>query len=53
VAAAETAARAREAALRALIDDIGPCTELAGQVDLQAIYAANLVSGVVDAAGDE
>lgn len=53
VAAAETAARAREAALRALIDDIGPCTEFAGQVDLQAIYAANLVSGVVDAAGDE
>ncbi|HPU81227.1 biotin-dependent carboxyltransferase family protein [Accumulibacter sp.] len=53
VTAAEAAARAREAALRALIDGIGPCTALAGLVDLQAIYTANLVSGVVDAAGDE
>jgi hypothetical protein len=48
VAAAELAARAREAALRALIADIGPLAE-AGGVDLRAIYVANLVSGVVDA----
>jgi hypothetical protein len=48
VAAAEQAARARAAELRALIADIVPLAE-AGALDLQAIYAANLVSGVVDA----
>ncbi len=48
VAVAELAARARAVALRALIADIGPLPE-AGRVDLQAIYEANLVSGVVDA----
>ncbi|KFB67447.1 biotin-dependent carboxyltransferase family protein [Candidatus Accumulibacter vicinus] len=48
VADAERAARARAAALHALIAGIGPLVE-AGRLDLQAIYAANLVSGVVDA----
>ncbi|MEF8717409.1 MAG: biotin-dependent carboxyltransferase family protein [Candidatus Accumulibacter necessarius] len=52
VVAAEQAARARAATLRALIADIGPLAE-AGTLDLQAIYAANLVSGVVDARGEE
>ena len=37
VAAAELAARVREAALRAMIADIGPLAEPGG-VDLQAIY---------------
>jgi hypothetical protein len=46
--------RGREqATLRALIADIGPLAEFAGRLDLQAIYAANLVSGVVDARGEE
>ncbi|MCP5249590.1 MAG: hypothetical protein H6942_13825, partial [Candidatus Accumulibacter sp.] len=48
VAAAELAARTREAALRALIAGIGPLAE-PGALDLKAIYDANLVSGVVDA----
>ena len=48
VAAGELAARAREAALRALIGGIGPLED-ARQVDAQALYAVNLVSGVVDA----
>ncbi|WP_291994268.1 biotin-dependent carboxyltransferase family protein [Candidatus Accumulibacter sp. ACC003] len=48
VAAAELAARAHEAALRALIAGIGPLAE-PGAIDLKAIYDANLVSGVVDA----
>jgi allophanate hydrolase len=48
VAVAEVAARVREAALGAMISSIGPLAE-AGALDLQAMYAANLVSGVVDA----
>ena len=48
VAAAEDAARARAAELRALIAGIGPLAD-AGDPDPQAIYAANLISGVVDA----
>ncbi len=48
VAVAERAARAREAALRALISAIGPLAE-ADTLDLRAIYAANLISGIVDA----
>ncbi|HRD90169.1 MAG TPA: biotin-dependent carboxyltransferase family protein, partial [Accumulibacter sp.] len=48
VAAAEQAARAREAELQALIAGIGPLAE-AGNGDPQAIYTANLISGVVDA----
>lgn len=48
VADAERAARTRAAALHALIAGIGPLVEV-GMLDLQAIYAANLVSGVVDA----
>ncbi|MBL8395902.1 MAG: biotin-dependent carboxyltransferase family protein [Candidatus Accumulibacter sp.] len=52
VAAAERAARVREAELQALIAAIGPLAE-SGELDLQAIYAVNLISGVVDAGGDE
>lgn len=52
VAIAERAARARELAVRAQIADIGPLAD-AGEPDLQAIYAANLVSGVVDAGAHE
>jgi biotin-dependent carboxylase-like uncharacterized protein len=48
VTVAEQAARRRQAVRRALIGDIVPLTE-SGGVDLQAIYAVNLVSGVVDA----
>lgn len=48
VAVAEQAARQREAAVQALLAAIAPLVERSG-VDLQAIYAANLVSGVVDA----
>ena len=48
VAAGELAARVREAALRALIAGIGPLED-ARQVDAQALYGVNLVSGVVDA----
>jgi len=48
VADAERAARTHAAALHALIAGIGPLVEV-GMPDLQAIYAANLVSGVVDA----
>jgi len=48
VAAAEQAARAREAELLALLAAIGPLAE-GGDVDQQAIYTANLISGVVDA----
>ncbi|MBL8408684.1 MAG: biotin-dependent carboxyltransferase family protein [Candidatus Accumulibacter sp.] len=48
VAAAELAARASAARLRALIADIVPLAAV-GVLDLQAMYAANLVSGVVDA----
>jgi biotin-dependent carboxylase-like uncharacterized protein len=48
VAAAEQAARAREAELQALIAGIAPLAE-AGNGDPQAIYTANLISGVVDA----
>jgi len=50
VAAAELAARAREAAVQALIAAIEVLPN-AGGVDLEAIYAANLISGVVDAQG--
>lgn len=48
VADAERAARARETGLRALIDGIVPLA-VPGTVNLEAIYGANLVSGVVDA----
>lgn len=48
VAGAESAARARETALRALIAGIVPL-RVPGTVNLEALYAANLVSGVVDA----
>jgi allophanate hydrolase len=48
VAAAELAARASEMALGVLIASIAPLAE-AGAPDLRAMYAANLVSGVVDA----
>lgn len=52
VAIAERAARAREAAVRAQIADIRPLAE-AGEPDLKAIYATNLVSGVIDACAVE
>ncbi|HCZ14738.1 MAG TPA: biotin-dependent carboxyltransferase family protein [Accumulibacter sp.] len=52
VPAAEFAARTREAALQALIAGIGALAE-PGALDLQAIYDANLVSGVVDAQADD
>ena len=52
VASAERAARARELSVRAQIADIGPLAD-AGDLDLQAIYAANLVSGVIDAGAVE
>jgi len=48
VADAERAARTHAAALHALIAGIGPLAE-EERLDLQAIYAANLVSGVVNA----
>ncbi|MCP5268875.1 MAG: biotin-dependent carboxyltransferase family protein [Zoogloeaceae bacterium] len=49
---AEQAARAREAAIRQQIASISTVFE-AGQIDLEAIYAANLVSGIVDAQAEE
>ena len=52
VPAAELAARASQAALHVLIAGIGPLAE-PGALDLQAIYDANLVSGVVDAQADD
>ena len=48
VAAAEEAARARETELQALIAGIGPLVE-PGERERQAVYTANLISGVVDA----
>ncbi|MEF8727459.1 MAG: biotin-dependent carboxyltransferase family protein [Accumulibacter sp.] len=48
VAAAEEAARARQAELQALLAGIGPLVE-PGEHDPQALYTANLISGAVDA----
>jgi len=48
VAEAETIAREREAALRRLLATIEPLA-MDGDIDLTAIYAANLVSGMIDA----
>lgn len=48
VAEAEAAARRREDELRALLATVQPLL-LDGDIDLQAIYAANLVSGMIDA----
>ncbi len=45
---AEAAARAAEAELRALLAAIRPMT-LDGDIDLDAIYSSNLVSGMIDA----
>ncbi len=50
VARAETLAREHEAGLRRLLASMAPLT-MDGDIDLAAIYAANLVSGVVDALG--
>ena len=52
VATAERAAMAREAAVRAQIADIQPLAET-GEIDSQAIYAVNLISGVIDACAVE
>ena len=49
--AAEGLARAAEAETRALLARLGPLLE--GGVDETALYAANLVSGVVHALSDE
>ena len=48
VAQAETLARAHEAALRRLLATI-EAVALDGDIDLAAIYANNLVSGIIDA----
>jgi allophanate hydrolase len=48
VAQAETLAREREAALRRLLATMAPLA-MDGDIDLAAIYAANLVSGMIDA----
>ena len=48
VAQAEALARQKEAALRRLLASIEPLT-MAGAIDLDAIYATNLVSGMIDA----
>lgn len=48
VAQAETLAREREADLRRLLATIAPLA-MDGDIDLTAIYAANLVSGMIDA----
>ncbi len=52
VAVAEAAARLRAAQLRALIGDIMALSK-AGEIDLPALYSANLVDGVVDACAGE
>ena len=46
VAQAESLARAREAELRALLARIEPLL-MDGDIDLDALYAANLVSGMI------
>ena len=48
VAQAEALARQKEAALRRLLASIEPLA-MAGAIDLDAIYATNLVSGMIDA----
>ena len=48
VAQAEALAREHEAALRRLLSAIEPLA-LDGDVDLHAMYNANLVSGMIDA----
>lgn len=48
VAEAEAAARSREVALRALIASMRPMLD-SGNLDLSALYSANLVSGMVGA----
>ena len=48
VAEAESAARSREAALRALIGSVQPMLD-STNLDLSALYSANLVSGMVGA----
>jgi biotin-dependent carboxylase-like uncharacterized protein len=48
VAEAETIAREREAGVRRLLATIEPLA-MDGDIDLNAIYAANLVSGMIDA----
>lgn len=48
VAEAEAAARRREDELRALLAMVQPLL-MEGDIDLQAIYSANLVSGMIDA----
>ena len=48
VAEAEAAARAAEAELRALLATVRTLA-LDGDIDLDAIYAVNLVSGMIDA----
>jgi len=50
VAQAETLAREREAEMRRLLATIEPLA-MDGDIDLTAIYAANLVSGMIDALG--
>jgi biotin-dependent carboxylase-like uncharacterized protein len=50
VAAAESLRRAQEAALKALLAELRPARPEGG-LDLDALYTANLISGMVDASG--